>query len=712
MSASPRTQQKRTAHTCITCRARKVRCDGRKGTCTNCERLGFGCSYDEHTGVEVVQTDAAVSRIAIPRRRVRRACQNCHEKKARCSGSTPSCDRCTAQGLHCVYLPGKRSLPLASPATASAASATSAPPATAHPPDSPSYDDGHSGRSAFASGTASPAPASATRAEPEEDLVLRAFDAFFRHVHHIPKFSFLHRASLMERYHAGSLDRSLVLALIAITALLTDLGPGMGEYGSQCMEEAVSLCLAGLEKPSIVRLQALVIAVEHRIFSRRFSGAFMLHALASRFATALRLNYENPELCFLARESRRRLMWSLYMIDSSISAGQRDVALWPDAERQIHVHLPCNERNFEFDLPEATESLRPPPPEPGIGTAPMPDALGFMALHVRIQWMRARILQCTSQAASSWSQQDLTTLPLRCAELLAELEGFEERLPPSFKWSEGNLRLRTYSPRLGIFVMTHVWWRQCHLDLYRLFLEGLREALPRPMLQQLDPNLVARSRQGCYNHARAMADMFAQLLTLGSSVPVTDLDLPGCAYQCTRALYHGLQTGTGDLAFTLERVQELSAVCLRAAQQSTTGPAAASIQADIERIITHGLKLPEGAPDSPTRNSSDPAPVIKSAIDTRLAGHAQLTPDPAALYTFQPSVPATSAPSIALPSLAVTEPPIPAPVAPSHASGVTTGSNAFEEVLSGFTFGPELYGMDWSTFPTGWPNQQFTGSNM
>ncbi|KAK0668074.1 hypothetical protein QBC41DRAFT_322662 [Cercophora samala] len=708
MSASPRTQQKRTAHTCITCRARKVRCDGRKGTCTNCERLGFACSYDEHLGVEVVQTDATVSRIAIPRRRVRRACQNCHEKKARCSGSTPSCDRCTAQGLHCVYLPGKRSLPLASPATAPG----TGPSATVHPPDSPSFDDGHSGRSAFASGTASPAPASAGRTEPDEDLVLRAFDAFFRHVHHIPKFSFLHRASLMERYHAGSLDRSLVLALIAITALLTDLGPGMSEYGNQCIEEAVALCLAEMEKPSIVRLQALVIAVEHRIFSRRFSGAFMLHAVASRFATALRLNHENPDLCFLARESRRRLMWSLYMIDSSISAGQHDVALWPDAERQIHVHLPCNERNFEFDLPEATEPLKPPPSEAGVGTAPMPDALGFMALHVRIQWMRARILQCTSQATTSWSEQDLTTLPLRCAELLAELEGFEERLPPSFKWSEGNLRLRTYSPRLGIFVMTHVWWRQCHLDLYRLFLSGLREALPPSVLQQLDPNFVARSRQSCYNHARAMADMFAQLLTLGSSVPATDLDLPGCAYQCTRALYHGLQTGTGDLTFTLERVQELSAVCLRAAQQSTAGPASASIQADIERIITHGLQLPEGAPDSPARSRSGPPPVAQSAIHSRLAGEAPPTPGLAASYTFQPSVPAASTPSMTLSSLAVTEPPISAPVPPSHASGVTMGSNAFEEVLSGFNFGPELYGMDWSAFPNGWPSQQFTGPNM
>ena len=68
--------------------------------------------------------------------------------------------------------------------------------------------------------------------EPDEALSMRAFDAFFRHVHHIPMFSFLHRASLMERYHAGTLDHSLLLAIIGITALLADLGSGMDEYGS------------------------------------------------------------------------------------------------------------------------------------------------------------------------------------------------------------------------------------------------------------------------------------------------------------------------------------------------------------------------------------------------------------------------------------------------------------------------------------------------
>lgn len=588
MTTSPR-PQKRTTNTCVTCRARKVRCDGRREICSNCERLGFSCSYDENVGVEMVSGEGNGMSISVPRRRVRQACQNCHARKARCSGSMPSCDRCRAQGLECVYRPGKRSLPLPPPvaipsSTSAAGVAAAAAPGTANSPAMSSHDDGQPGQAvpndygASASSTTSPGSAAVDNTDPDEALALKAFDNFFRHVHHIAMFSFLHRPSLMERYHAGSLDRALLLAIIGITSLLTDLGPGMDAYGSRCIEDAVTMCLADLERPSIPRLQALVLAIKHRILSKRFSSAFMLHAIASRFAIALRLNHENPDLCFLAREARRRLMWTIYMIDSSIAAGQPEFALWADAERQIHLQLPCNERNFDFDLPEPTEPLRFPGPGPGGVVPPLPDVLGLMALHIRLHWMRNRILECTSRAVASPSQDALALLPGQCSELATELEAFEARLPASFRGCEANFRLRSYSPRLGIFVMTHVWWRQCHLDLYRIFLPGLKEALPPAALQQLDLHYVMNRRRTCYEHAKAMADMFSQLLTLGNKTPVADLDLPACAFQCTKILYHGVQMAEGaELGLTQERVQELANVCLRAARQSTPGPASAAI---------------------------------------------------------------------------------------------------------------------------------------
>lgn len=627
---------KRTSNTCVTCRARKVRCDGRRDVCNNCERLGFSCSYDDSAGIlgsiEVVGSDG-VPHMMLPRRRVRQACISCHSRKARCSGTTPKCDRCRAQGIECVYRPGKRirtnqgggcsSVTPASPAIrsrgGSVGSAGRSAGGGARAPgegdvemtDRPAIHH-HMGREdhmsdntrsvssdhADMTSVTSPSNFGHDLSWPEEGgleaLTLRTFDNFFRHIHHIPMFSFIHRASLMQRHHAGLIDQALQLGLIGITSLLTDLGPGTREYGMKCIDECEALILRELDKPSTLRLQALVLIIKHRILCRRFSSAFMLTATASRFAAALRLNHENPKLCFLAQESRRRLMWALYMIDTGIAGGSPDFSLWAHQPERIQIQLPCNERNFEYDLPEVVEGLRPPPPGPDGTIPPLADDIGLLALHIRVHWIRSRILQYTKALLASPSQAELAALPSRCAELAAELDAFVVRLPASFRWSESNVRLRAYSPRLCVFVMTHVWWRQCHCDLYRVALAGLREGLSRPevtRLETLHPHLdfVRHCQQQVFEHARAMADMMALMLSLGNNgVPVMDLDLAVCTYQCVRMLYYVLQLPRSTLIFgiTPEGVTELGNVCLRVLNQSTiVAPA-------VLGIVSRSIPLP------------------------------------------------------------------------------------------------------------------------
>ena len=104
--SSPNRQPKKSSATCTTCRARKVRCNGTRPMCFNCQRLGFPCSYDDETSDPAAA--AAAWSAALPRRRVKQACLSCHSRKARCSGHMPACDRCRAQGIECVYRPTKR----------------------------------------------------------------------------------------------------------------------------------------------------------------------------------------------------------------------------------------------------------------------------------------------------------------------------------------------------------------------------------------------------------------------------------------------------------------------------------------------------------------------------------------------------------------------------------------------------------------------------
>ncbi|EPE02834.1 nitrate assimilation regulatory protein [Ophiostoma piceae UAMH 11346] len=677
---------KKVSQTCVTCRARKVRCDGRRNICSNCERLGFPCSFDDTPGIGLFDgsngatsgsgigasgaaggavagagllsdsvaapttsiniTSSADLLQSIPRRRARQACQNCHARKARCTGGTPQCDRCRSLGIECVYRPGKRTR--LSPVSGSIAgdNLTSSNAMNNYNSNNGNNTTGHMGHrddryerglsessdhadvtmtgiahgpaqasipmgsAASASGLAALAGVSvaaggleasasslATRSVPSEvleALAMRTFDQFFRHIHHIPTFAFLHRASLMQRYRAGLVDRPLLLALVGITSLMTDLGQGTRELGKQCIAEAEALVLSRLDRPSTLGLQALVFVIHYRVLSGRFSSAFMLHGVASRFASALRLNHENTRLCFLARESRRRLMWALYMIDSSMANGYADFSLWAyRSDDAMNIQLPCNERNFEFDLPERTESLRPPPRSPGGELPPLPDDIGFLALHVRIRSLRGRVLQFTKDVTSSskMALSDIASIPARCAEIADELDSFAARLPVSFRWSEGNVRLRTYSPRLCVFLMTHVWWEQCHCELYRLGLVGLQEALPSLTIAQVNlqyPSFVQHCRDQVLEHASAMAEMFRLLLTLDNGVPVTDLDLPICLYQCVRLLFY---VSRGDGGVPHDSFLELAGVCTQVLARTVMTPATVQIRANLEKLMAQGLSI-------------------------------------------------------------------------------------------------------------------------
>ncbi|PNY19707.1 transcriptional regulatory protein [Tolypocladium capitatum] len=639
---------KKSPSTCGTCRTRKVRCDGAHPLCSSCRRLGFPCSYG---GAEPEAWS-----VALPRRRVRQACLSCHGRKARCSGHLPACERCRAQGLACVYRPGRRVKTSVRGSCGDAKSPRSREGGDGDRGGDDAHDDSDAALTDHPC-AATPSTFNLDVPCPDESfdaLIGRTLDQFFRHVHHIPMYSFLHRASLMEQYNAGKVDKALLLALVGITSCLTDMGSGVREYGGRCVDNAEALIFADYTRPSAFKVQALVFMVKHRILSNKFSSAFVLFSIASRFAAALRLNYDSPSLCFLARESRRRLMWSLFCIDSGISSGFRDFSLWR-ADR-IHVGLPCNERNFEFDLPQPTEKLVPDSDEP---LPPHPEDVGSMALHVRIFHIRQKIIEFTKGAVVSRGI-NTTEMQTTVLSLHRELDDFANRLPASFQFSESSLRLRGYSPRICVFVMIHVWWRQCHCDLYRIALAGFREALPRPILETLDDSFIQHCQRQCLDHSLEMVSIFSAMQRLGAK-PVADLDLALCAYQCARMLKYAYHVNGHKFGLTAEGVTEQGKVCLRTIEQCCVGPSAAVIVSELEALISRGF----GAPPSPSQIASPATLRLNGTFNGHVSSRhpvlrsIEVSDDPAVVsasnITFTPA-PCAKMNRISLPPAAVTEP--------------------------------------------------------
>lgn len=717
---------KKTSQTCSTCRLRKVRCDGRRDICQNCERLGFTCSFQDAASPHA--DSDSITALSLPRRRVRLACTNCHSRKARCTGESPKCARCQSQGIDCIYRPTKRSAaingttPLPQPGTTDSEqeSVTSEPPEKRAMTHRDHYGSHHARNSSaelqtldISGGQLAKRLGQDSLIYPDESLIQRTFSNYFRHVHHVPVFSFLHRASLMQRYHAGMMDRALLLALVGVTSLLTDLGPGMREYGARCIDECQGMVLADLENPSTIKIQALVLVMKHRILTRRFTSAFMLAAMAARFAYALRLNYENPSLCFLARESRRRLMWAFLAIDSGVNGGQADFTLLPPDS--LHIQLPCNERNFEFDLPQVTGHLRPLPSQP------FPDEVGSLALHVRLLWMRSRVSYCTKNVLNM-PESEVAQLPQLIKVLERELGTFNEHLPASFKFSESNLQLRAYSPRLCVYIMIHVWWRQCHCDLYRIVLSGLKESLPRSSVSRLEHQFVSYCARQCFEHAIAMVEIFRLVLALDGGLPVTDLDLLVCAYQCARMLYFAYQTNKSELRLTMDQVVEHGNRCLQIARAMSHVPAGAAIVSDLEKLVSRGLTSSASSSRPETPEVGGAGTVPQPPLSRQVLGHShhmQLldeadvsmvtvlspsihTPSPSMNTSngaIQTPVPSTTTglpqhrrePSFS--DLAVSDPAMARPnLPPVLPPDGLDNNNAFEGAMDGFDFALESYG--------------------
>ena len=90
------------------CRARKVKCNERWPTCSNCERLKLECPGPPSAGSgtrprprRMGDCDVKFTQAGTKRQRVAKSCQACRDAKARCS-SGPVCTRCTIKGFECA----------------------------------------------------------------------------------------------------------------------------------------------------------------------------------------------------------------------------------------------------------------------------------------------------------------------------------------------------------------------------------------------------------------------------------------------------------------------------------------------------------------------------------------------------------------------------------------------------------------------------------
>jgi hypothetical protein len=116
---------------------------------------------------------------------------------------------------------------------------------------------------------------------------------------------------------------------------------------------------------------------------------------------------------------------------------------------------------------------------------------------------------------------------------------FYTSLPPQYTFTARALQLRAFSPTRTPFMMLHIFWHQCHCDLYRILVPGFRESVSRDVLTRVSPEFLHYFQSKCVEHAVAAGNIILTCRRVIQGPLVTDQSLGFCLYQCSCALLLG-----------------------------------------------------------------------------------------------------------------------------------------------------------------------------
>ena len=471
---------------CLTCRARKIKCDDSGPFCNNCKRLGDDCirsSNKNNSGSNPAFTPLEVIQAGLKRKRIAQSCTQCRNAKRKCSGGLP-CERCVKLNFTC---------------------------------DFNEYES-----------TASATQITTTSAVGElfRHATLRPLiEIFFADVYPLRCLGFIHKPTFMQNVvEADKQDPKMQVLLMAVCALSTTIdyksNPAAWESGIAWAKVAQNSITANLNQISIHSLMVVVLLHEHEARVGNYASSFILSGIAARLLQALQINLEfdfditcmESKMSPTDKELRRRLMWACFLQDSLICSGTSQLQLVD--ERDIKIQLPCHEGQFLFGQAVATELLEPGKVLEFIDADTllcMPATnLGHRAYLIRIMSLRLAVLRHLKQHVEElpWDPSS------RFAAIERDLRMWKASLPPELALNSNIIYIRKEQHVLSTLFFLHGLYHQCFCDLYRIIMPGLAfHDVPSNQFEiQAPPNYIPDLQRSCFEHACAMTDILKEAL--------------------------------------------------------------------------------------------------------------------------------------------------------------------------------------------------------
>ncbi|RKL44293.1 hypothetical protein BFJ72_g4026 [Fusarium proliferatum] len=421
---------------------------------------------------------------------------------------------------------------------------------------------------------------------PSRDQLDSLLDVFFKFIYPMPSYAFLHPEITRRRCRSHDVHRALPASICAVATLYlhreVDLNLDHREDSSRralnnivASAEDMSTWIRmaeesiwrSLESPSITKVQALLLVIHYYIETELFQRAFMLTATAARFATTMRLNYERHDLQPVAREVRRRTLWSLKMVERYFSIGLAEFDSLP--MEVIYIDVPRSEEDFmamtnghEIDVTAKEQADGAYQGCRGEG--------GTYGLVMQLEAIRCDVMKlsrkialletplCNLTGLFSHHLQTLACMekPAPILEALLSVDGALESPGSS---SNGNGSISRWLPRL---LLAHISWHQAHCDINRILLPGYSEAAPAAVLVGHDYQALLAAEAQCLHHATRIIYILTAFNQHSTQHHLLEFDTAICAYHATRLILFISRFGQGPARPSPEFAVSRAELCL------------------------------------------------------------------------------------------------------------------------------------------------------
>ena len=369
-------------------------------------------------------------------------------------------------------------------------------------------------------------------------LLLETVDLFFLHCHNQP-YCFFHEAKFRQSLSKRELPQHLLYAVMASAVRFSDnpffedkdeaaevyatkswdsLVPshithnGVGDL--QSVQTVTLLAIFDLTGSLVASLPSLTQSLLKILAGKdRHTAAWLKIGLSVRLAQDLKLMMESgTHLSVLEQEERRRVFWSIYLLDKLVSCGRsRPPAIFDASCRLL---LPCDEATWRLSLPKVTLILEdfvhriPTSPDqwsPGANVITVAHTLSKGAQYMLQQVnIRSRDPPWDSNSDFAWILSDLLYL-----ESVLEVWKSPRDIVAQWTSADGRIDQQCAGPIIFARALFHL----CYCLLHHPFLLRKRLGLCH---RAAPSSFLSRAFDTAWEHSKSMIDLLDEVQRAGA----------------------------------------------------------------------------------------------------------------------------------------------------------------------------------------------------